>query len=465
MQQNNKILLLNPPGEKQYFRDYYCAKVSKANYYYHPIDLVYLSGRLAELGSVKLIDAIAKKYSKSKCFSKILEFSPDIIISLCSAPSYAEDIDLLSSVKDKLPKCKIIVSGDIFRDLREKALVENIFLDAILLDFSTDDILTYLNNLSLEIIPNIIYHKNGKIFEGKENHRTGGEWNVPTPLWELFDLTSYHFPFARRKPFASILTDFGCPYSCDFCPVSTLGFKLRPVADIIAELQKLYKLGVRELYIRDQTFGVNKERSLKLLKAIVDSNMSFSWTALTRTDVVDDELLRAMKNAGCHTLMIGLESANDDILIAHKKNTKLDDAYISVMHIKKAGIRVGGFFMLGFPGETKESINNTINFAIDLPLDYVSFNIVSPRFGTSFRQKAIKDGVVNPYNLGAESSVSMPIWENQQFTNQELLSLRRKAVRRFYLRPSYLVRRLFSVRSLYELRNLVREGFSLLRKN
>ncbi len=462
---DKKILLLNPPGKDQYFRDYYCAKVSKAKYYYHPVDLVYLSGRLSEFGQVKVIDAIAGVFSESKCLEFIKELEPDIIISLCSAPSYDSDIRFLSKVSELIPHANIIVSGDICRDYRKRILYENLFLNAVLLDFSTDDICTYLKNESSKVISNIIYRKGDEIIEGFEHHSNGIEWSVQLPLWDEFDLSAYSFPFARRRPFASILTDFGCPYNCDFCPVSTLGYKLRPIAEVIVELQKLYSLGVRELYVRDQTFGVNKKRSLELLKAIRGAEMKFSWTALTRTDILDVELLDEMHESGCHTLMLGLESANDEILSEHKKNTKFKEAEDTVMKIKKSGIRVGGFFMLGFPGESKNSIEKTIEFACRLPVDYASFNIVSPRFGTTFRQKSIDEGVVDPSNLEVESSVSMPIWKNQQFSNLELLGLRQKAVKKFYLRPSYLLRRFFGIRSLYEFRNLVGEGLSLLRKS
>jgi len=460
----NQILLLNPPGIKMYFRDYYCAKVSKANYYYHPVDLVYLSGTLAEFGEVFVIDAIAENISTEICTKQITNLKPNVIVFLSSAPSYAEDMTFIGGLKKTLPYCKIIATGDIFRDFRENALTENPFLDAILLDFSTDDILTYLKNPSNEIIPNIIYRTSNKIIGGKEKHGNG-EWDVPLPLWENFNLKAYHFPFAQRKPFASILTDFGCPYSCDFCPVSTLGFKLRPVTDVISELKILNSLGVKELYIRDQTFGANKTRTHQLLDAICDSDFKFSFTVLSRTDVLDDALLNKMKKTGCHTVMIGIESANDEILQKHKKAIKTSETYHAIKKIKKAGIKVGGFFMLGFPGETEESIIKTSKLACELPLDFASFNIVSPRFGTTFRNNAIDAGLIDSENFEAESSESMPIWKHQKISNKTLLSLKRKAVRKFYLRPKYIIRRISSVSTIYEVTNLVKEGITIIKKN
>jgi anaerobic magnesium-protoporphyrin IX monomethyl ester cyclase len=460
----NTILLLNPPGSKMFFRDYYCAKVSKANYYYHPIDFVYLSGRLSNLGEVYVIDAIAERISAEQCRQQIVSLNPDIIIFLSSAPSYNQDISFMQKMSDHLVECKIIATGDIFRDFRKKALVDNSFLDAILLDFSTDDIIKYLKNTSNNTIPNIIYRSTSGIIEGYEKHDIG-EWNVPLPLWNKFSFNAYHFPFARRKPFASILTDFGCPFSCDFCPISTLGFKLRPLNDVIEELELLNQLGIKELYIRDQTFGVNKNRTLEFLDRIIELPYKFTWTALSRTDVLDEELLRKMKKAGCHTLMIGIESANEELLQNHKKSIKASETYNTIKRIKNKGIKLGGFFMLGFPGETKESVNETAKLARNLPIDYASFNIVSPRFGTEFRKRAIEQGVVDPESLEAESSASMPVWKNQAYSNEELLELKRKAVSKFYLRPSYLLKRILSVKTWFEFVNLLKEGKALLITN
>lgn len=460
----SKILLLNPPGKHQYFRDYYCAKLSKARYYYHPVDLVYLSGRLAEMAEIKVLDAIAEKLSPESCEQAIISLKPEAMVFLSSAPSYREDMHFISKLKNSLPDCFMIGTGDIFREYRTRGLRDNPFLDALLTDFSTDDIVRYLSENPTREIPNLIYRKGEQLIEGQEQH-TKGIWNVPVPKWDAFNLKAYHFPFARRKPFASILTDFGCPYNCDFCPVSSLGFKLRPVADIIAELKKLKSLGVKELYIRDQTFGVHKKRSMELLDAIMHAKLRFSWTGLSRTDVLDDDLLAKMKKSGCHTLMIGIESANDLLMTEHKKNIQVSDTYASIKEIKKAGIRVGGFFMMGFPGESRESMEATAQLARRLPIDYASFNIVSPRFGTEFRQKAIEEGAVNPENLEAESSAAMPVWKNQKLSNTELLNLRRKTVKKFYMRLSYIIRRLLAIRTFNELINLFSEGWSLLKKN
>ncbi len=466
MSETRQIILLNPPGKKQYFRDYYCSKVSKARYYYHPVDLIYLSGRLAQIGNVFIIDAIAEGMDHNQCLSKVKHITPDVIVFLSSAPSYHEDMDFISTVKSTFPTCKMVGTGDVFNEFRTRSLYDNKQLDAIFTDFSTPDIIQYLTNDKNDShnIPNVIYRHHQQIVEGQEHH-TRGDWRVPLPLWDKINLKAYHFPFGKKKPFASILTDFGCPYNCDFCPVSTLEYKLRPVNDVIEELKLLKGLGVKELYIRDQTFGINKSRTMELLEKMLSDDLKFSWTCLSRTDVLDKELLSLMKTAGCHTIMAGIESANDTLMTKHKKNITLKQSKENIIKIKKAGIKVSGFFMIGFPGESKESIQATAKLARTLPLDFASFNIVAPRFGTDFRQEAIKISIIDPNNLNTESSETLPIWKNQQISNNELLKLQKRAIRKFYFRPSFILKKILNIKSCTEMANLMREGIAMMVKN
>jgi anaerobic magnesium-protoporphyrin IX monomethyl ester cyclase len=194
-----KILLLNPPGDKIYFRDYYRSKVSKSRYYYHPLDLLYLSGRFSpDNFKTYLIDAIAGNSSKEDVLSEIKEIHPDIILSLISSPSYNQDINFLKSIKNLLPNCQLIITGDVCRDLYSQIMVANNFIDAILLDFSTDDIIEYLNSDKTGAILNIVYRKGDGIISGGEVHGRG-KFDVPLPRWDLFPQKNIVFLFPKRK--------------------------------------------------------------------------------------------------------------------------------------------------------------------------------------------------------------------------------------------------------------------------
>ena len=198
-----KLLLLNPPGTKKYFRDYYCTSVSKAKYYYHPLDLVYLSGILDKDFNLSVMDCIAEDLSVKESKKRIFKLQPDYIIFLLSSPSYKEDVAFFNSLKKLLPNTEFIGTGDIYREYKEKSFILNQFLDAILLDFSTEDILKYLKQgKECNIIDNIIYRKGKKIYTGQEKHGYG-TFTIPVPRWDLFQLDKYTFPFSKEKKYAT----------------------------------------------------------------------------------------------------------------------------------------------------------------------------------------------------------------------------------------------------------------------
>ncbi|MEK6962875.1 MAG: radical SAM protein [Nanoarchaeota archaeon] len=471
-----KFLLLNPPGTKKYFRDYYCTCVSKAKYYYHPLDLVYISGRLDKHYELSVIDAIAEELNAESTLEKIKEFNPQIIFFLISSPSYEEDVPFLTQVKEALPKTQLIGSSDVYREVREKAFVLHPFLDAILLDFSTDDLLNYLKKPK-GLIDNVLYRaKDGTIVAGAEKHGYGAA-DMPIPRWDLFPLKRYIFPFSRRGHYATILTDFGCPFTCTFCPMSTIGFKLRDLDTVIKEVKLLQKLGINEFFIRDQTFGVNKPRSYQLLERIQKEKLNISWTCFSRVDVVDEKLLKTMKDAGCHTIMFGIETSNEELLKTYKKNIKVKQMFDALALCQKVDLRTVGTFIIGLPGETKESIEKTIALSTQLGLDYASFNIATPRFGTTFRKDLLEKGLVQEKVMRMDSAKSKPVFKNnrtfvqnsggkphrvKEISNEEIFQLQRTAIRTFYMRPRYLLKRIVSIKTPHELKEHLSEGLSLL---
>lgn len=454
-----KIILFNPPGDAKYFRDYYCSLVSKARYYYHPVDLLYLSGRFGDY-SVFVVDAIAEGLSEGECIRRITEINPDLLVFLISAPSYYEDTKFLKELKGYLPSCKFIGTGDIYREMREKVFDEHEFLDAIFFDFSTEDLISFLKGKKGEIYPNIIYRHNGRLYAGEEIHH-GGTFSMPIPRWDLFKVEKYRFPFALGNRYATVLTDFGCPFQCTFCPMSTVGFKLRPVSEIIKELKYLRTMGISEIFFRDQTFGANKKRTEELCKEMVKDKLKLRWTCDTRVDVVTKELLSCMKEAGCHTIMFGIETSNEEILKKYRKNTQIKQIIELLQICKQYRIRTVGHFILGFPGETYQTIIETIAFSKKIGLDYSSFNLASPRFGTQFRKIAIEKGWTDRNQIVVESSRGSSVLKKQAVSPQELEELRTKAIREFYLRPGYLFKRLIDIRNFQDFKNHLLEAWSL----
>ncbi len=463
-----RAVLLNPPGTKRFFRDYFCTLVSKAHYYYHPVDLVYLSGILDHAGYHLLChDAIASRRTPEQSWEDVVAFQPDLVVYLIASPSYEEDRAYLTELKKRLPHATFIGSGDVYREIREDGLSLHPFCDAILTDFSTPDLITWLTRSEDVMVDNIIYRTaDGRILAGPEKHGHGF-YGMPVPRWDLWPLQGYRFPFSEHRRWATVLTDFGCPFSCTFCPMSTTGYKMRDLDTVMDELRLLRALNIHEIFFRDQTFGVNRVRTLELLRRIRTEFPNLRWTCWSRVDLVTEEFLRAVKEAGCHTVMFGIESANEEILKRYKKNTKRSQMEQALGLARRMGLKTVGTFVLGLPGESEDSIRFTIQYAGKLPLDYASFNIATPRFGSTFRRLMRETGSLDTQRMTFDSSRAMPAWLNEEteetlLSNETIFALHRSAIRRFYLRPAYLMRRLVTLRTPYQFVSQLREAWDLL---
>jgi uncharacterized radical SAM superfamily protein len=430
------------------------------------MDLVYLSGVLDRADFyLDCIDAIADGLTPAETQERVVRFQPSVLIYLISSPSYDEDVPFLTGLKKALPNTTFIGIGDVYRDMRELGLTEHPFCDAILTDFSTTDLVRWLRRESDTVFDNIIYTaKDGSILSGAEKHAYGF-FSIPVPRWDLWHLDRYSFPFCETPRWATVLTDFGCPFSCTFCPMSTTGYKLRDLDTVMDEIRLLRSLGIDEVFFRDQTFGVNRARTTALLKRIREEQPDLKWICWSRVDLVNDEFLRTIAEAGCHTIMFGIETANEDILKKMRKNTKRAQIESALALAKKHGLRTVGTLIVGFPGESEDSIRQTIDYVCRLPLDYASFNIATPRLGTRFRKAIQEQGIIDKGRLPLDSSHIAPDWrgsKEETLAPTVIQSLHRLAIRRFYLRPFHLMRRLVSVKSFYQMKMQMMEAFDLL---
>jgi radical SAM superfamily enzyme YgiQ (UPF0313 family) len=332
--------------------------------------------------------------------------------------------------------------------------------------FSNEDVLCYLDGQRDSLEDMTVRDESGapqRVLHVERNKRKG-TFRIPRPRHELFPTKGYRFSFARTADFATVLTDYGCPYPCTFCVIGTLGFQTRPVPDVLEEIDALRARGTRELFFMDQTFGIKRERALELCRAFEERG-DLSWTAYTRPDYADDELLSAMRRAGCHTVMMGVESASDILLAEYKKGYASDIVKGGFANAKRHGLRTVGTFIIGLPEETEETLRETLELAIGLQMDFMSVNVAVPRFGTPFRKRALELGLADADDLVMDQGGEQAFLPTRTLDRDSMLALKKNMVRRFYLRPSYLWNRLRSVRSPWELAAQFREGLALLRRN
>jgi hypothetical protein len=455
------FLLLNPPGRMFYTRDYFCSKVTKAGYVEHPVDLLILSGTLSCAGhQVSVIDAIAERLDFAATEQRIGALDVDAIVFLSGTVSWDDDFRFMRKIKHRHPQLRLIGLGDIF--LNPDTFVKNDWLDATILDFTSDEILRYANGNEANF-DTITFRRNQNIYQacGK---KSGTQFTLSLPRHELFLNKGYSFPFAHKLPFTTILTDYGCPFNCPFCLYPGLGFRLRELNNVFVELSYIYDLGIRELFIKDQSFGVDRQRTIELCEGISRIG-EFSWTCFLRTDLAEKELLTTMKKSGCHTVLFGVESANEEILRKYKPGINKKNILEAFRLCRSLGIDTVAIFILGFPGEDKTSCLNTLDFALRLNCDFASFNLFVPKIQTPLRKDLLTRHLLDkdqPKILDQSGIAS--VWHSDCLSQDELAKIRRLAIYKFYLRPFYVISRLVkSLGSLTRLRILFKSGIFIFR--
>lgn len=456
-----KVLLLNPPGDKLYIRDYYCSFSSKAKYYWPPQDLIGLSGIVNEGFEVKVLDAIVHKLSPEECFRHILERDYRAVIFSTGTATLSQDFALMEKIKKARPGIKIVASAGILKFFGKEWLEKYSFLDAMILDFAEKDVLSYLRENGPGPLKGMIYRQGEDIIIGEG--KLPLLFSLPLPRHELFDFKKYRIPTAKNFPFTVVVASLGCPHRCSFCTAGAFGYRLREVDNVIEELEYLAKLGVKEILFQDPTFTLGTKRVVELCQKMISHNLKFTWSCNADIKTMKEEKIYWMKKAGCHTVSVGIESGSDEMLRKYSKMITIEEIHRGIDLLNKYRIRILGYFIIGLPGETRDSVQATIDLAKRLKMDFASFAIATPDIGTRLRQEAIEKGYI-PEGFCDFDSTAFPVLETSLLSKEEIWNLRKRAVRAFYLRPNYLFRKFLKLRNFRDLRLALENAFSLFRQ-
>ena len=454
----SRVLLLNPPGKQLFLRDQYCSSVSKANYYWPPVHLLMQSGIISGEHEVTVLDAIIEKIPEDDCLARIGDLNPQCTVFVTGIASWVEDIKFAEKIKEHTG-CLLIASGGLLLNKFRTVMERFDFIDAILMDYTSQAVVDYINGDYAQL-HDICYRRGSEIIMAPASDLK--EFSIPVPRHDLFPLNKYRLPHGRYRPLSSVLTNFGCPFQCGFCIAEQLRFKYRPVENVIPELDKLVSMGVREIFFKDFTFGIPRETSRRLCEEIISRWPKLSWICSSRVNTLDGDMLRLMKKAGCHTIQFGVESGNQEILDGNNKKITLEQVTETFSLCRSLGIKTLAHFILGLPGETEESLMETIKLARSIDCDYASFNLATPSPGTTLRERCLENNWLASDQEEYDSSRGYPVIETPLLSGEKLWKARNYALRSFYMRPSYIGKKLLGIRSLSDLTVLCREGLSLL---
>jgi anaerobic magnesium-protoporphyrin IX monomethyl ester cyclase len=250
---------------------------------------------------------------------------------------------------------------------------------------------------ALSSIKGLVYRENGgKIMRTPPRAFIEDLNNLPFPARELFDNKAYQKYYQTQFGYTttSMITSRGCPFSCDFCsrPIFGSDMRTRSVTNIVDEAETIEALGYERVWFADDCFTLNRTHLLGVCEELMRRRLGVGWECLSRVDTMDAEVAVAMKRSGCIRVFFGIESGNNAVLGIMNKQITTDQAQHAVEAAKAAGLQVGAFFIVGYPGENDKTVLDTIRFASKLPLDYLSFTLPYPIPGAPLYERVKGDG-------------------------------------------------------------------------
>src|SRR5579862_5812593 len=391
-----KTLFLNPPS----FENFDGGASSRwpatreIESYWYPVWLAYPTGMLE---GARLLDANPHHVSWQQVNEILRDY--EFLVVFTSTVGWAGDQKAAQIIRDSHPKLKICFVGPPVTTDADRALNECPAIDFVCrreFDFSVVD---FANGKPLEQILGISYRKNGQVVHNPDRPQVEDLDAMPwvTDIYKRdLDVTKYNVPFLLH-PFVALYSTRGCPAQCTFClwpqTLSGHAWRKRSTDDVAAEMAHAKEIfpNVKEFFFDDDTFNIQKARTIELCSKLKPLGITWSCTSRVTTDY---ETLKAMKESGCRLLIVGFESGDPQILKNIKKGATVERARDFARDCHKLGLVIHGDFILGLPGETHDTINNTIAFAKELDVETIQVSVAHAYPGTELYDYAVKNGFI-----------------------------------------------------------------------
>ena len=404
--------------------------------YWYPVWLTYPAGMIP--GS-RVLDAPPHKISIEQTVEIGKEY--ELLVLFTSTPGFSVDIKMAEMMKDANPNMKVAFVGPPVTVEPEKAFNESKAVDFIVRKEFDHQIANYAKGTPLAELPGVSYRDSG----GTIRHNPDGPVieNLDELPWASkiykrdLDFKRYNVPFLLH-PFISFYTSRGCPAQCTFClwPQTHSGhrWRLRSVDDIVNECRWALENfpGLKEIFFDDDTFNYKKERTIALCKEL--KKLNFTWSCTSRV-TTDYDTLKAMREAGCRLMIVGYESGDPQILKNIKKGATIDMAERYTRDSHKLGLTIHGDFIVGLPGESRESLRKTIDFAKKLNCETIQVSIAHPYPGTEFFDYVKKNNLITIDSMTDESGHQLPNIIYPGLNRGELVGWVETFYDEYYFRP------------------------------
>lgn len=443
-----KVILVNPPLSREEQRNPVVANLfSNAM----PLGILYIASYSMERGvDVQAIDAPAERLSLDETMARIRKYSPDVVGITTTTPVFHRAIGLAKAIKLWAPNMPIVVGGPHINAAPVTSMLHDCFDYACL----GEGELTFY-----ELITTLARGGSADEVQGLIMRHSSGGVRFTPPRPPLMNIDLMPFParqLLNTKLYTSLPTDVqflpkftllatrGCPFRCTYCDHASEGEKYRTssatyMADELEMLEK--EFGAREIAFVGSTFTAKRSQAEELCHQMIDRHLKLKWTCSTRVDVVNEDILRLMKAAGCWSIRFGVESGNQNILNFIKKGITKEQVRNAVELCEKVGLHTKAFFMVGHPMETVETIEETIDFACSLPLTDITVQINTPLPNTHQYAHARKYGTISTIDY-SKYSFFTPVFVPHGLTEEDLTYYHKEFYRRFFWRPITFKRQL-----------------------
>lgn len=467
------ILLINPPAENEIIGNNPTI-IEEERGYNPPLGLLYIAAYLDEQTQhhIEVLDAQVEELKYDQLKRIIARKKPDVV-GITAMTFTIHDVMRTVRIVKEIDKGIQVVLGGPHVHIFPKETINLPGIDYIVLGEGEAVFKDLVDNIqnpeALKGVKGIVFRKNGQIINTGMRDLVKDLDELPFPARHLTPYKKYSSLLAKRTPITTMITSRGCPYHCSFCDRPHLGkrFRARTSQNVVDEMESCAELGIYEFLIYDDTFTVNSRRVIDICEEIQRRGLEIGWDVRARVDTVNKEMLKVMRNAGCERIHYGVEAGTNKILKVLNKGITIDQARETFRWTKEIGISTLAYFMIGSPTETREDILQTIEVAKLLDPDYVHFTILTPFPGTQIYFDGLEQGVFKEdfwQRFAANPTLDFkPHYWEKKLSTAELVDLLNYAYRRFYIRPSYVIRQTLQVGSMGELLRKAHAGLKILR--
>lgn len=435
-----KVLFVNPPQTASKYK--FMGVIAP------PLGIAYMAGVLQENNiDVEILDASAEDMDFKDVEKELLKRKPDLVALTALTPTIGRALETAQVVKETLPD-SIVVMGGYHPTFNFIETLEDENVDIVIRgegEYIMLNLVQALENQSrLHDVKGIVFEdKNSKeIVVNPEAPLIQNLDELPFPALNLLPMNKYRL-LDMDTHMTTMITTRGCPMQCSFCSSAAMhGKKIRErsIENIVDEIEYLKtNYDIDTIAFMDDTFTLKKRKVMAICDEILKRNIEIMWGCTSRVDTLDEKLLKKMKEAGCITIFIGVESADQQQLDNMCKNTTIAKIENAFKIARKLKIRTIASVALGMPGDTKEIMNKTVKFVHKLKPNYAIYSLATPYPGTRFYKEAFEKNLIKIKDWSKYTLIT-PILETIDCSLNDMRKIQAKAFMKFYLRPHYIIR-------------------------